>query len=61
MSNRALVMELVSQMPEDTPLAEIARHIELLAGLREAREQAQRSEGMLAEDTRKLLETWASR
>jgi hypothetical protein len=31
MSDRELVIDLVSKLPEDTPLAEIAREIELLA------------------------------
>lgn len=61
MSNRELVIDLVSKLPEDTPLAEIAREIELLAGLREARAQARRGEGIPAEDARKLLEAWVSR
>jgi hypothetical protein len=57
MSNRELVIDLISKMPEDTPLAEI----EFLAGLREARAQARRGEGIPAEDARKLLEAWVSR
>jgi hypothetical protein len=61
MSNRELVIELVSKLPENTPLAEIAREIELLAGLREARAQARRGEGVPVEDARRLLDTWLSR
>lgn len=61
MSNRDLVIDMVSKLPEDTPLEEIAREIEFLAGLREARAQARRGEGIPAENGRKLLESWASR
>jgi hypothetical protein len=61
MSNRELVIELVSKLPEDTPLAEIAREIELLAGLREARSQARKGEGIPAEEARTRIEAWASR
>ena len=61
MSNRELVIGLVSRLPEDTPLEEIAREIELLAGIRVAREQASRREGIAAEDARKLLEAWTGR
>jgi hypothetical protein len=60
MSNREIVIDLVGKLPEDTPLEEIARQIELLAGIRAAREQARRGEGVRAEDVRKLVDTWAS-
>lgn len=60
MSNREIVIDLISKLPEDTPLADIAREIELVAGLREARAQARRGEGIPAEDARKLLAAWAS-
>ncbi len=59
MSNREIVINLLSTLPEDTSLAEIAREIELLAGIKTAREQARRREGIAAEDARKLVDTWA--
>ncbi len=58
MSNRELVLGLLSRLPEDTPLEDIAREIELLAGIRTAREQASRREGIPAEDARKLVDAW---
>lgn len=61
MSNKELVIGLLDRLPEDMPLADIAREIELLAGIRVAREQAQRREGILAEDARELVQTWAGR
>lgn len=61
MSNRELVIQLVSKLPEDTPLDQIAREIELLAGVNKAREQARKGEGIPAEDARKLIRKWASR
>jgi hypothetical protein len=61
MSDRERVLDLVSKLPEDTPLEEIARKIELLAGIKTAREQARRGEGIPAEAARKLVDTWASR
>jgi hypothetical protein len=54
MSSRETVIAFVSRLPEDMPLAEIAREIELLAGLKTAREQARRGEGIPSEDARKL-------
>jgi len=53
------VIGLLSRLPEDTPLEDIAREIELLAGIRTAREQASRREGIAAEDARKLVDAWA--
>ncbi len=61
MSSRELVIELVTKLPEDASLAEIAREIELLAGIEKARWQARRGEGIPAEDARKLVDTWATK
>jgi hypothetical protein len=61
MSSREMVIDLVTKLPEDTSLAEIAREIELLAGIQRAREQARRDEGVPAEEARKLVEAWTSR
>jgi hypothetical protein len=61
MSSRETVIEFVSKLPEEMPLAEIAREIELLAGIHAAREQAARGEGIPAEDARQLVDAWASK
>ena len=61
MSSRETVIEFVSRLPEEMTLAEIAREIELLAGLQTAREQARRNEGMSAQDARKLVDAWAAK
>ena len=60
MSDREMVLELVAGLPEDTPLREIAREIDLLAGIKTARDEALRGEGIPADDARKLVDTWAS-
>lgn len=56
-----MVIDLVTRLPENTPLKDIAREIELLAGIQVAREQARRGEGVLAEDARKLVDAWVTR
>ena len=61
MSSRETVIDLVTRLPEDMPLAEIAREIELLAGLKTAREQARRREGIPVEDARKLVDAWTAK
>jgi len=55
-----MVIDLVTRLPEDTPLEEIAREIEMLAGIKTARDQARRGEGIPAQNARKLVDTWAS-
>jgi len=59
-SNRETVIEFVSKLPEKMSLVEIAREVELLAGIQNAREQARRREGIPAEDARKLVDAWVA-
>jgi predicted transcriptional regulator len=61
MSNRELVIDLVTKLPEDTSLEEIARQIEFIAGVKEGLEQSDREEGISAEEVRHLLKTWTSK
>jgi hypothetical protein len=61
MSNREIVIELVNKLPADTPLEKIAAQIEMLAGIKTAREEARRREGMPAGQARKLIKEWATR
>jgi hypothetical protein len=61
MSSREMVISLVEKLPENMPLAEIAREIELLAGIQKAREQARRGEGVSAEEARQLVDSWVSK
>lgn len=59
MSNREIVIDLLSKLPEDALLDEIAHEIEFLAGIQTARQQTHRREGIPAEDARKLIDAWA--
>ena len=61
MSSRETVIEFVSKLPEELSLVEIAREVDLLAGIHAAREQAERGEGTPAEEARKLVDSWASK
>jgi hypothetical protein len=60
-SNRETVIEFVGKLPEQMSLVEIAREIELFAGIHTARDQARRKEGVPAEDARKFVDSWASK
>jgi hypothetical protein len=61
MSGRETVIEFVSKLPEGMSLAEIAREVELLAGVPAARDQAHNGEGIPVEDARNLVDAWASK
>ena len=61
MSNREIVINLIEKLPEDMPLQDIAREIELIAGVRKAREEAARGEGVSPEKARQLVDSWVSR
>lgn len=61
MSDRELVADLLTKLPEDASLEVIAREVELLAGIRRAREHASRREGLPLAEVRKLIPTWVGR
>jgi hypothetical protein len=60
MSSKEMVMSLLARLPEDMTLEDIAYEIELLAGIKAAREQAMRGEGIPAQDARRLVDAWAA-
>ena len=61
MSNREIVINLIEKLPEDMPLQDIAREIELIAGVRKARDEAARGEGVSPEQARQFVDSWVSR
>lgn len=61
MSNRDIVIDLIKKLPEDAPLQEIAREIELIAGIRAAREEAAQGKGVSSDQAKQLVDSWASR
>ena len=58
MSNREIVLNLMEKLPEDMPLQDIAREIELIAGVRTAREEAARGKGVSPERAKQLVDSW---
>ena len=61
MTAKAQVLDLVQQLPDDASYKEIARKIELIIGIQEAREQMARGEGLTPEDVLKEMPTWLTR
>ena len=58
MSNRQIAIELLEKLPEDMPLADMAREIGFLAGIREGFEQLERGEGIPIETVREMMPSW---
>lgn len=58
---KAHVLELVQQLPDEASYEEIARKIELIAGIREAQDQIARGEGVSAEEILKELPAWITK
>lgn len=50
MTAKASVLELIQKLPEEASYEQIAREVELVAGIREAQEQIARGEGFPAEE-----------
>ena len=61
MSNRDIVIDLIQRLPENASRHDIAREIELIAGVRMAREEAARKEGVSPERAKQLVDSWVSR
>ena len=58
MSNKAIVIDLVTPLPDDVTLEDIAREIEFVAGVREGFEQLNRGESVPLEEGEKELSSW---
>jgi hypothetical protein len=58
MSNRELVIDLINKLPADTPLQDIAREIEFVAGVKEAIAQSDRGEGVSIDEARRQMKAW---
>jgi predicted transcriptional regulator len=62
MTDKALVIEAVQKLPDDSTLRDIRREIEFMAAVREGLEQIQRGEVVtLDEVEKKLREKWPSK
>lgn len=59
MSSKKIAVALTGKLPEEATLMDIAREIELVAGLRRGTEELDRGEGLTAEEVRKQISQWA--
>lgn len=61
MSNKDLVSDLLSRMPDDVSLQQIAREVEFVAGVQEGLAQLDRGEGIEIDSVEKLIESWTTK
>ena len=61
MSNKEVVSDLLSRLPHDVSLQEIAREIEFVAGVREGLDQLDRGEGVPIDQVEKMIESWTTK
>jgi predicted transcriptional regulator len=60
MSNREIVLDLVSKLPDDTSMEDILEKIAFVAGVNEAIDQADRGEVISIDEVRARIKTWAA-
>ena len=61
MSNKEVVSDLLTRLPDDVSLQQIAREVEFVAGVREGLAQLDRGEGVPIENVEKLIESWTTK
>ncbi len=61
MSNKDLVSDLLTRLPDDVSLQQIAREVEFVAGVREGLGQLDRGEGVDIEKVEKMIESWTTK
>lgn len=61
MSSKQIVADLMTRLPDDASLTDIAREIEFIAGVREGFAQLDRGEGTALEEVEKQLPSWISK
>lgn len=61
MSNKEVVSDLLSRLPQDVSLQQIAREIEFIAGVREGLDQLDRGEGVPIDQVEKMIESWTTK
>ncbi|WP_221029182.1 hypothetical protein [Actomonas aquatica] len=61
MSNKELVSDLLTRLPDDVSLQEIAREVEFIAGVREGMAQLERGEGVEIDQVEKMIGSWITK
>ena len=61
MSNKELVSDLLTRLPDNVSLQEIAREVEFVAGVREGLDQIDRGEGVEVGKVEQMIAAWTSK
>ena len=61
MSDKQLALETISQLPDNTPMEEISRRLEFLAGVRKGLDQIECGETVSHEEVKRQLASWLSK
>ena len=61
MKDKELAIETISQLPEDSSMAEIAEEIQIMAALKKGKEDVKAGRVTPQQDVRKLFEAWISK
>ena len=58
MTQKALVLDAIKELPDEASLQEIAERIEFLAAIQKGLDQLDRGEGIPHEEVKRQLATW---
>ncbi len=58
MSQKEIVLDAISELPDEVSLQEIAEKIEFLAAIQKGMDQLDRGEGIPHEEVKRQLATW---
>lgn len=61
MSNKELVTDLLTRLPHDVSLREIAREVEFIAGVREGVDQLEQGAGVEIDEVEKMIGSWTTK
>ena len=61
MTQKRLVLETISELPDEVSLEEIAERIESLAAIQKGIDQLDRGEGIPHEEVKRQLATWLAK
>jgi len=61
MTQKKLVLETISELPDEVSLEEIAERIEFLAAIQKGIDQLDRGEGIPHDEVKRQLATWLAK
>jgi predicted transcriptional regulator len=60
MSSKEIALEVISKLPDEATLLDIARELEFVAGIREGAAELDRGEYVTADQLRERVSAWAN-